>query len=286
MAGAFILKLDVRKFFDTMDHGHLREILRRRVRDGVLLRLIGKWLKAGVLEDGHIAYPTSGSPQGGVVSPILANIYMHEVLDTWFVRDVLPRMRRKAFLVRYADDAIMVFAAETDARRVLAVLPKRFEKFGLSLHPEKTQLVDFRRPDRFPNRDGDPKGGPGTFDHLGFTFFWAKSRKGKWVVYRKTARDRLNNALNRISLWCRRNRHLPLSEQHKALSQKLKGHYGYYGVIMNSRSLSRFYGGVLRLWRKWLSRRSDQGLSRERMARILKRFRLPPPRIVHRPVFT
>src|SRR3990172_5790224 len=150
MAGGWVLEVDIRKFFDTLDHGHLSEILCRRVRDGVLLRLIGKWLNAGVLEDGQLSHPEAGTPQGGVISPLLANVYLHEVLDVWFERDVKPRLRGGAFLVRYADDAALVFSREDDARRVMEVLPKRFGKYGLALHPEKTRLVEFRRPDRRP----------------------------------------------------------------------------------------------------------------------------------------
>jgi group II intron reverse transcriptase/maturase len=181
MGGGWVLEIDIRKFFDTLDHEHLREILRRRVLDGVLLRLIGKWLNAGVLEDGSITYPDLGSPQGGVISPILANIYLHEVLDTWFVREVQPRLSGRAHLVRFADDAVLVFANEQDARKVMDVLPKRFGKYGLTLHPEKTRLVEFRRPKLWPPSGGSGSG-PGTFDFLGFTHFWCKSRTGKWVV--------------------------------------------------------------------------------------------------------
>ncbi len=208
-------------------------MIRHRVRDGVLLRLIGKWLNAGVMESGGLSYPDAGTPQGGVVSPLLANVYLHEVLDTWFERDVKPRLQGRAHLVRYADDAVMVFSCEDDARRVMDVLPKRFAKYGLTLHPDKTRLVEFRRPDRRPPRDGGDGGRPGTFDLLGFTHFWGLSRKGKWVVKRRTARDRFTRALRRVTEWCRLNRHHPVAEQHKALVQKLRGHFGYYGIIGN-----------------------------------------------------
>ena len=206
MAGRWVLEIDIRKFFDTLDHRQLRDIVRKRVRDGVLLRLIGKWLNAGVMEDGAIEYPEAGTPQGGVISPLLANIYLHEVLDEWFVRQVAPRLVGRAVLVRYADDVVIIFGNEQDARRVFDVLPKRFAKYGLTLHPEKTRLVDFRRPDRraLPSPDnGDVRSRPGTFDLLGFTHYWAKSRKGYWVVKQKTAADRLRRALKRIADWCR-----------------------------------------------------------------------------------
>ena len=158
--GGWVLEIDIARFFDTLDHGHLRDMLGRRVRDGVLLRLIGKWLNAGVMEAGVLSHPDSGTPQGGVISPLLANVYLHEVLDTWFERDVKPRLQGPVHLVRYADDAVMLFSREDDARRVLDVLPKRMEKYGLALHPEKTRLVEFRRPThRPPPPDGDGGGG-------------------------------------------------------------------------------------------------------------------------------
>jgi retron-type reverse transcriptase len=168
----------------------VREVLRHRVHDGVLLRLIDKWLHAGVLEDGSISYPDAGTPQGGVISPMLANIFLHDVLDAWFVREVKPRLAGKAAVFRYADDAVFLFANESDARRVLEVLPKRLGKYGLELHPDKTRLVDFRRPDRLPPRGGGD--GSRTFDLLGFTHFWGKARSGKWVVKRRTAKDRFD----------------------------------------------------------------------------------------------
>jgi len=280
-AGGWLIEVDVRKFFDTMGHGHIREILRRRVLDGVLLRLIDKWLNAGVLEDGGITYPDAGSPQGGVVSPIIANIYLHEVLDIWFEREVKPRLSGRATLVRYADDAVLFFAKEQDARKVMAVLPKRFDKYGLSLHPEKTRLVEFRRPDkRDPPVGGGSSGHPGTFDLLGFTHFWGKSRSGKWVVKRSTAKDRFRRALARVVTWCRWHRHDDLREQQLALASRLRGHYGYFGITGNSRALARFGYEVIEAWRKWLNRRSQNaGMTWERMHRLLKRYPLPQPRI-------
>ena len=280
-AGGWILEVDVRKFFDAMDHGHIREILRRRVLDGVLLRLIDKWLNAGVLEDGGITYPDAGSPQGGVISPIIANIYLHEVLDAWFDREVKPRLSGRATLVRYADDAALFFAHERDARRVMAVLPKRFGKYSLALHPEKTRLVEFRRPDmRAPLvREGAPRR-PGTFDLLGFTHFWGVSRAGKWTMKRSTAKDRFRKALARVAEWCRRHRHDSVREQQQALALKLKGHYGYYGITGNSRALSRFWHEIEGVWRKWLSRRSQRAAVRwEHMRALMKRYPLPTPRI-------
>ena len=244
MAGRWVLEIDIRRFFDTLDHGQLRDIVRKRVRDGVLLRLISKWLNAGVMEDGAIVYPEAGTPQGGVISPLLANIYLHEVLDEWFVRQIAPRLVGRAVLVRYADDVVIIFGNEQDARRVFDVLPKRFEKYGLTLHPEKTRLVDFRRPDRraLPSPDnGDIRSRPGTFDLLGFTYYWAKSRKGYWVVKQKTAADRLRRALKRIADWCRLHRHEPVRDQWKALKRKLLGHFGYFGITGNYPALRNFW---------------------------------------------
>jgi RNA-directed DNA polymerase len=279
MGGGWVLELDIRKFFDTLDHSRLREIIRQRVQDGVLLRLIGKWLNAGVLEDGCLTHPDTGSPQGGVISPVLANAYLHEVLDTWFENTVKPVLKGRAFLIRYADDAVLVFQNEEDARRVLAVLPKRFGKYGLTLHPEKTRLVQFKRPRR-PDPQGPP---PGTFDLLGFTHFWARSLKGNWVVRRKTAKDRFQRALDKVTEWCCKNRHLPLKEQWQALRRKLSGHFGYYGIPGNSRLLVRFRFLVEGIWRKWLSRRSQRAyLSWEDFRRLLAHYPLPAPTV--RPV--
>jgi group II intron reverse transcriptase/maturase len=279
MGGGWVLEVDIRKFFDTLDHRYLREILERRVRDGVIRRLIGKWLNAGVMESGGISRSEAGTPQGGVISPLLANVYLHDVLDVWFEREVKPRLKGEAFLIRYADDFIIGFKVEEDARRVLDVLPKRLGKFGLTLHPEKTRLVDFQRP-RTPNK---PDGrGPGSFDLLGLTFYWAKSRKGNWVVKQKTAKDRFKRALSRIKAWCRANRHRPIREQQQAITWKLKGHYGYFGITGNSYWIAKFRFEVGRLWHKWLGRRSQRArLNWEQFNRLLKKYPLPAPIAVH-----
>jgi group II intron reverse transcriptase/maturase len=276
-----VLEIDVRKFFDNVDHGHLREILRRRIVDGVLTRLIGKWLNAGVLEDGAITWPEAGTPQGGVISPMLANIFLHAVLDEWFERDVRPRLAGQARLIRYADDAVILFADEKDARRVLEVLPRRLEKYGLTLHPQKTRLVEFRRPDG--SSDGPGPKGPGSFDLLGFTHFWSRSRSGGWVVKRKTAKDRFRRALARVKQWCKDHRHDSVQMQCNALARKLTGHFNYFGIIGNVEALGRFRYEVCRSWHKWLSRRSQRGsLTWERFNEILRRWTLPRPRIAPR----
>jgi group II intron reverse transcriptase/maturase len=281
--GGWILEVDIRKFFDTLDRGHLRTFLQRRVRDGVLLRLIGKWLNAGVFEDGCITHPDSGSPQGGVVSPILSNVFLHYVLDAWFEEEVKPRLRGRAYLIRYADDFVIGFRLESDARRAMEVIPKRFAKFGLTVHPTKTKLVPFRCPPQDPRLRGGSEGdGPGTFDFLGFTHAWSRSRKGTWIVKRKTASDRYTRAIRTIAQWCRLNRHRPIREQHEVLSQKLRGHYAYYGITGNSYLLSRFREDVAFVWRKWLVRR--RGGNRRPWSwfhQLLQRYRLPSAVSVH-----
>jgi group II intron reverse transcriptase/maturase len=279
--GGWMVEVDIRKFFDTLDHAQLRELLRRRVRDGVLLRLIDKWLKAGVLEDGTLTVPDQGSPQGGVISPFLANVYLHYVLDLWFEQEVQPRLTGRAFLIRYADDFLIGFTNEADARRVLDVLPKRFGKYGLAIHPDKTQLVPFRSP--AASGGGPDKGSsPGTFDLLGFTHFWGRSRKGNWVVKRRTAASRLQRAIRRIADWCRSYRHKPVCEQHQTLKQKLFGHFGYYGITGNGEALHKFRDAVLGFWRKWLSRRRrGRPLSWDDYNRLLERYPLPAAVVVH-----
>jgi group II intron reverse transcriptase/maturase len=281
MGGGWIIDLDIRKFFDTLDHACLRDILKRRVNDGVLLRLIGKWLNAGILEDGELSYPARGTPQGGVISPMLSNIYLHEVLDKWFFNEVKPRLKGEAFLIRFADDEVLVFARKEDAERVMEVLPKRFGKYGLTVHPEKTRLIWFGKPEE---REGETQDPPRweKFTFLGFTHYWGRSRKGQWVVKRKTEAGRFTRALKKVAEWCRRNRHEPLKDQQRVLAQKLRGHYAYYGITGNGRSLSNFLYEVKRVWRKWLMRRTRGHYIRwERFIDILRRYPLPAAKVVH-----
>jgi group II intron reverse transcriptase/maturase len=282
MGGGWVVEVDIRKFFDALDHARLRELLKRRIRDGVLLRLIGKWLNAGVLEDGDVTFPSAGTPQGGVISPLLANVYLHYVLDVWFEREVKPRLRGRAFLIRYADDFVIGFADEGDARRVLDVLPKRFGKYGLTLHPGKTRLTAFRPPSE-SSGDGSGVGSrPGTFDLLGFTHFWGRSRQGHWVVKRRTAADRLRRAIRTVAQWRRPHRHVPIPEQHRTLGRKLRGHCAYYGITGNGEALRRFRDAVQRAWQKWLSRRSWAGrLSWDAFNALRRRFPLPAALVVH-----
>ncbi len=277
--GGLVFEVDIQKFFDNLDHGRLREFLQLRVRDGVLLRLIGKWLKAGVMEDGSVSYPDSGSPQGGVVSPLLSNIFLHYVLDLWFEQEVKPRLQNRAFLVRYADDFVIGFRDRRDAERVMEVMPKRFGKYGLTVHPTKTKLIPFRPPPAMARDPDEPDDRPGTFDLLGFTHHWARSRRGHWIIKQKTASNRFSRAVRSIDSWCRANRHQPLIEQWQKLNEKLRGHYAYYGVTGNASALSRFRREVEHRWRKWLNRRNRQRSMTWRLyRRLLERSPLAPVR--------
>ncbi len=279
MGGGWVLELDIQSYFDSIDHRLLRSFLDTRVRDGVVRRTIDKWLKAGYMEDGQVHHPPEGTPQGGVISPLLSNVFLHEVLDTWFEDEVQPRLRGRSRLFRYADDAVLVFASEQDARRVLEVLHKRFAKYGLTLHPEKTKLIWFyppvrRRPSEAPADE--------SFDLLGFTHVWGKSRRGNWTIKQRTASDRLARSLGDISAWCRRNRHAKVREQHRKLISKMRGHYQYYGITGNGRLLEIFRHQVSLVWRKWLSRRSQRAyISWEKWRNLIRRYPLPPARVVH-----
>ena len=276
--GGWILDVDVQKYFDTIQHGPLRDIVRNRVKDGVILRLINKWLKAGVWENGQIEYNTEGTPQGGVISPMLSNIYLNEALDQWFIREVQPRLRGEAKLVRFADDFVILFAHKADAEQVKGLLPERFRQYGLTIHPEKTKLVDFRRPDRAA------KGKPQTFDFLGFTHYWGSTRNQGRAVKKKTAAKKFKRAVQAIDEWCKANRHVSVRHQHAKLCQKIRGHYAYYGVTGNSRALGRFLELVRKCWRKWLNRRNNHsGMPWARFnAMIRSPYALPPPRILRR----
>ena len=243
----------------------------------MIRRAVGKWLNAGVMEDGAVRRPEKGTPQGGVISPLLANIYLHKVLDIWFEKDVRPRLRRDAFLVRYADDAVLCFENEDDARRVMEVLPRRLERYGLELNEQKTQLVAFVP----PASDEDRRSGDRTFDFLGFTHFWRRSRTGRWIVSKKTSKVRFTRSLRSVNEWCRRHRHWSIDDQQKMLDRKLMGHYAYFGVIGNSRALARFHYEVRRRWRYWLNRRSNRaGVTWARFARLQARYPLAAPRVM------
>jgi RNA-directed DNA polymerase len=276
----WVLDVDIRKYFDSISHSHLRGILDQRVTDGVVRRMIDKWLNAGVLEAGNLHLAIEGTPQGGVISPILSNIFLHYVLDTWFEGEVKPRLKGKATLVRFADDFVMTFETYQDAQRVMDVLGKRLGRFGLTLHPDKTRFIDFR-----PQRRGGtpPDRKAQSFDFLGFTHSWGKSRKGKNVVRQTTAKSRFARSLAAVKDWCRTNRHRPPREQHTWLSAVLNGHYAYYGRTGNIRRLQEYRYQIERIWHKWLTRRTrGRTFLWNTFNALLARHPLPAARIVHR----
>ena len=276
----WVVEIDIRKYFDTIPHSALRAFLDQRVTDGVIRRMIDKWLEAGAVEDGLLRRTTEGSPQGGVISPCLSNVFLHHVLDEWFENEVRPRLKGDCTLVRFADDALMAFDNIVDAQRVLAVLGKRLARFGLTLHPDKTRIIDFR-----PQRKGGarhPATDGTSFDFLGLTHVWGRSRNGRPMVRQITAKGRFARAVAAVSDWCRKHRHWSLREQHRHLSAMMRGHFAYYGVGGNTRRLRWFANQVGRIWRKWLSRRDRQGsVLWTCFNDMLRRHPLPPVRIIH-----
>jgi len=274
----WIVDADVSGFFDNIAKDLLQETIKKRVNDGGMLRLIGKWLRAGVMEDGELSYPETGTPQGAVISPTLSNIFLHYVLDDWFVKEVQPHLKRRSFLIRFADDFIIGCELETDARDVLEKLKERFEQFALSLHPEKTKLIPFGKPAGSVRADKRN----GTFDFLGFTFYWSKARKGYWVIKKKTIGKRLRRFLKGIWVWCKDNRHESLNYQHTSLSAKLRGYYQYYGVRGNFKPLEVVFEYTEKAWRYWLGHRSHKGgISWKKFDKIRATFPMPKPRIIH-----
>jgi RNA-directed DNA polymerase len=280
--GNYVLEVDIKGYFQNIVHEHLMAFLRQRVKDGSLLRLIGKWLRAGVLEDGRLLPVTNGISQGAVVSPVLANVYLHYVLDEWMETVVKPRMRGEMHLIRYADDLITCFQHREDAERVAGVLRKRFAKYGLELHDEKTRLIPFGRFAEERLR-GQGQHKPLTFDFLGFTHICARGRNGRFTVHVRTARKRMRRAMKRMAEWCRDHRHWSIPEQHRALSRALLGHYAYYGRTSNGPSLHRFLDFTKRTWFKWLRRRSQRRcLSWVKYSNLLRRYSLPKPHVTQR----
>jgi RNA-directed DNA polymerase len=275
MNGGWVLDVDVRKYFDTIPHQMLRDVLSHRIRDGVIGRLVGKWLKAGVWEAGQVTYPEAGTPQGGVISPMLSNIYLHEVLDCWFERAIKPKLHGQAELIRFADDFVVVCEKREDAEALLAQVTERFQSYGLTIHPEKTRIVDFRHPWKCDDK-------PQTFDFLGFTHYWGKTKRGGYAVTRQTKGKKFRAALANIADWCKRHRHEPVAQQHRKLSEKVRGHYAYYGIRGNFAALARFRHEARRLWWYWLNRRSRERSGGTRLWKLLtEHFPLPLARIVH-----
>ena len=244
-----IIDADLQNYFGSINHGILREFLDKRVKDGVIRKMIDKWLKAGVLESGNVSYPKEGTPQGGIISPLLSNIYLHYVLDEWFSEQIQSRLKGKSFIVRFADDFVLGFSDKSDALRVMEVLPKRFAKYKLTLHPDKTKLIDLN----------SQRGESGrSFDFLGFTHYLGKSKEGSRVLKRKTSSKRLTKAITNISLFIKRNRHMKLRDLIAAINVKLRGHYSYYGITFNYKSINRYYMLVSRSLFKWLKRRGGK----------------------------
>jgi len=272
----WVLEADIRSFFDSLNRTWLREMLQHRVADGSVMRLVGKCLHVGVLDGAEFSVPDEGTTQGSVISPLFGNIYLHYVLDLWFDRVVRPRLAGKVLLIRYCDDFIIGFERQEDAERVMAVLGRRMERFGLTLHPDKTRLVPFRRP---PTGEAGGKG-PATFDFLGFTLYWRRVRNGRWYMWCKTRRARLRRAIKAVYDWCRDHRHLPVKVQHAALTRRIRGHFNYYGVNGNLECLVRLLYHAQRAWFKWLGRRSQKSrLTWARFADLLKVYPLPQPRV-------
>jgi len=275
----WIFEADIVSFFDSLDRTELKKMLEVRVADGSLMRLIGKCLHVGVLDGEAFFEPALGTVQGSVLSPLLGNLYLHHVLDRWFKTEVKPLLRGKATLIRYADDFIIGFEREDDARRVMAVLDKRLGRFGLALHPDKTRLLPFWRP---PKTQQSGKG-PATLDFLGFTFYWTRTQKGSWRMWCKTRRTSFRRAETSIYDWCRRHRHESIEAQHAALNRRLRGHFNYFGVSGNYRSLMRLVEATKRAWYKWLCRRSQRTrLNWRRFTDLLRWWPLLRPRITVR----
>lgn len=273
----WIVEADIQSYFDSIDRKQLLEMIRERVPDGSLLRLISKCLHAGVLDGATFVTPDTGTAQGSVLSPLLGNVYLHHVLDRWFEREVKPRLKGRTTLIRYADDFVILFERRDDAERVMAVLGQRMQRYGLTLHPDKTRLLDWRRPP-ISQQAGQ---GPATFDFLGFTHYWRRSRKGRWTMACKTRRDRLRRAIQSVRDWCRTHRQLDIAVQHRTLCQKLQGHINYFGVNGNSRSLNHLIEHAKRAWHDWLNRRSQRShLNWQRFKALLETYPLPRPRIV------
>jgi len=272
----YIIDADMRNYFGTIDHGCMREFLDQRIKDGVIRKQIDKWLKAGVLEDGQVQYPETGTPQGGTISPLLSNIYLHYVLDEWFAEQIQPLLQTGSSIIRFADDFVLCFENRTDADRVMEVLPKRLGKYGLELHPDKTKVIEL-------TIGKGVQGGPGTFDFLGFTHYMGKSRKGKAILKRKTSSKKFRQSLRRMNEWLRTHRHQSIGKLVEELNLKLRGHYNYYGVTFNFRRLASYYNQVLRLLHKWLNRRGGRRRwTWERFFQLISSWRpLMRPRIYH-----
>jgi group II intron reverse transcriptase/maturase len=276
-----VLDADIRSFFDTIDHGWMQRFLEHRIGDVRMVRLLMKWIRASVMEDGRLHEVEAGTPQGGIISPLLANVYLHHVFDLWATSWRKKHARGEMYIVRYADDLVMGFQYEQDARAMRAALSTRLAKFGLELHPDKTRVLRFGRFARV-NQAERGLGKPETFDFLGFTHISATSREGKFLLKRRTSRKKRRAKLKRLKEEIGRRRHHRVADQHAWLCSALEGHYRYYGVPTNIDGLQHFQRDVQWTWHRSLQRRSQRGRWTEKQERAhIERFPLPQPRILH-----
>jgi len=246
----YVVEADIKGFFDNINHDKLLEILAHRIDDKALIHLIRKWLKAGILDtDGQVLHPANGTPQGGIVSPILANVYLHYTLDLWFERVVKAHCSGQALLIRYADDWVCAFQYRNDAYRFYRVMPKRLEKFSLEVAPDKTRILRFSRFHPGLQR---------RFAFLSFELYWSRDRRGDLRVMKRTARKRLQLAKRRMKGWIKANRHLPGKQFVKELNRKLVGHYNYFGLRSNEKGLGSYFTFTIRCAFKWLNRRGGK----------------------------
>jgi group II intron reverse transcriptase/maturase len=267
----YIVEADIKGFFDNIDHNKLLRMLMMRIDDKPLLKLIRRWLKAGILDtDGMVIHPVTGTPQGGIVSPILANVYLHYVLDVWFNETVRAHCKGRAYLCRYADDFVCAFEYDTDAQRYYEALSKRLAKFGLEVAPEKTNILPFSRSSK------------SRFDFLGFEFYWDKGRKGYNVLKRRTSRKKYKAALASFSQWCKKHCRLPITLLFTKLNQKLRGYWNYYGIRGNYESMSDYYYHIRFILLKYLNRRSQRkSYNWKGFNEVLEYFRIAKPHICH-----
>jgi RNA-directed DNA polymerase len=278
MTGKFgyILDADIRGFFDNINHEWMVEMLEQRINDRAFIRLIKKWLKAGILEDNKVIHPLTGTPQGGIVSPVLSNIYLHYVLDLWFTKVIKPKCEGQAYICRYADDFVCAFQYKREAETFYDELGKRLAKFGLELSKEKTRVISFSR---FRKEERT------SFDFLGFEFRWKVSRKGNDIIRKKTSKKKYKQALSRFTEWIKKSRNKRITWIFGRLNMKLRGHYNYYGVIGNIERMVDYFNGVMRLLFKWLNRRSQRrSFNFKGFRELCKHFKVLRPRIVERPV--
>ncbi|MFZ1291455.1 MAG: group II intron reverse transcriptase/maturase [Melioribacteraceae bacterium] len=268
----YVVEADIKGYFENIDHEWIIKMLEERINDKAFIGLIRKWLKAGIMEpDKMVVHPATGTPQGGVVSPVLANIYLHYVLDLWFEKKIKQKSEGRVYLCRYADDFVCLFQFQRDAEKFYQELPKRLEKFGLNLSKEKTRIISFSKHRMEENS---------RFDFLGFEFRWSKGRMGQPQIKRRTSREKLKKSLANFTQWCKENRNLRIREMMDKLNKKLKGYYEYYGIIGNSDSLRKFYRNVERILKKWLNRRSQRkSYTWQGFKIMLKQYPILKPRI-------